>query len=275
MNVEPWSTITTGESGRRAKAVQYLLKARGQNLAVDGQYGPQTASRVSSFQGSKGLPKTGTVTPDTWIHLVVATKSGDKGDAVRALQAMGLVLSPGESALAVDGQFGSKTRERVLGFQELWGLSQDGIAGRETWSFVTADGTPWPLVKVGQKTFANFRVPIVQHLLRHRGSTIAADGDYGKKTGEAVRQFQMTLRAHDISTTVGQLDWPALLTKVLPGEKGEHVKAVQSAFEGLAVDGSYGPATLARVVDLQQVFGGVDGVVDEQTWRAIIGPVFD
>lgn len=275
MNVEPWSTISAGEGGRRARAVQYLLRAHGYSLAVDGAYGPITANRVSLFQTSLGEPASGQVTPVTWIALVVSSSLGDSGDAVRALQALGLVLMPDQSALTVDGSYGPATRARVRGFQELWGLTHDGIAGRETWSFATADGFPWPLVKMGHNSGSNFRVPIVQHLLRHHGSSIVADGVYGPLTGEAVRQFQLTLRAQYISTTVGQLDWPELIVQVNPGDSGEHVKAVQSFYPGLVVDGVYGPLTQARVVSTQEVFGGHDGIVETQTWRAIIGPLFE
>ncbi|MFV0451732.1 MAG: peptidoglycan-binding domain-containing protein [Propioniciclava sp.] len=275
MNVEPWSTISTGETGRRARAIQYLLRAHGQGLAPDGVYGPVTAAAVSSFQASRGQAATGMVTPETWPALVIVTSLGDSGDAVRGLQSLGLMFMPDMPELSVDGAYGPLTRGRVREYQEVWGLTQDGIAGRETWSFGTADGFPWPLVKVGQSTATNRRVPIVQHLLRHRGATIVADGSYGPLTGEAVRQFQLGLRAQYVSTTVGQLDWPELIIEVRPGEVGEHVKAVQSALPGLTVDGVYGPLTRAQVDIAQEIFGGADGVVEEQTWRVLIGPVFE
>lgn len=278
MNVEPWSTVSIGDPDqRRVRGLQYLLRSHGHAVAPDGVFGPATQAGVTAFQAGHGLTVDGIVGPNTWASLVVTTSLGSTGDAVRGVQSLGLMTMPDEPLLAVDGAYGPMTRDRVLAFQSVWGLTQDGIAGRETWSFGTASGVPllWPLAKVGQDTESNFRVPIVQHLLRAHGATIVADGSYGPLTGEAVRQFQLTLRALYISTTVGQLDWPELIISVAPGDTGEAVKAVQSAFGDLAVDGIYGPLTQARVEGLQEVFGGAGGLVDDQTWRVIIGPVFE
>ncbi|QLQ16896.1 MAG: peptidoglycan-binding protein [Micropruina sp.] len=275
MNVEPWSTVDSGEVSDRVRAIQYLLRARGHTVAADGHFGPATQAAVHAFQSARGLPSTGKVDPPTWIKLVVVTHVGATGDAVRAVQVLGLRTIPDEENLAVDGVFGAATKARVRKFQQTWGLTDDGIAGREVFSFATAAPFPWPLVKVGQTTATNFRVPIVQHLLRHHGSSIVADGAYGPLTGNAVWHWQQTQRATEISTTVGQLDWPALVATVHPGDHGEKVKAVQCALPGLTVDGVYGPVTKAAVEDLQQMFGGNAGIVDLQTWRAIIGPVFE
>ena len=275
MNVEPWDTIGVGAEGPRVRALQYLLRSAGFALAVDGDFGPGTRARVQDFQHSRGLPVTGALDPITWPHLVTATSLGSTGDAVRGLQSLGLVLIPDQPPLVVDGSFGMATEGRVRSFQESWGLTPKGGAGRAVWSVATAAHWPGPLVKVGAVTATNFRVPIVQHLLRAHGATLVADGIVGPITGEAVRQFQLSLRPTHISTTVGQLDWPNLIITVHPGGTGEAVKAVQSAYPDLEVDGEYGPLTRARVDQTQEVFGGADGVVDHQTWRAIIGPVFE
>ncbi len=53
--------------------------------------------------------------------------SGNKGDAVRALQ---LLLG----GLAVDGVFGQKTQDAVQKFQSSHGLAVDGIVGQKTWA---------------------------------------------------------------------------------------------------------------------------------------------
>ena len=90
---------------------------------------------MSAVQNAAGVPADGIVGPQTWPHLVISTQNGSTGDAVRAVQQFGLVPSPGLDPLVVDGDFGPITEERVRFFQESWGLTQDGIAGRETWSF--------------------------------------------------------------------------------------------------------------------------------------------
>jgi peptidoglycan hydrolase-like protein with peptidoglycan-binding domain len=60
-----------------------------------------------------------------------------------------------------------------------------------------------------------------------------------------------------------------------PGSDGDAVRRVQRALRrtanlGVAVDGSYGPATEAAVKDFQQGAGlSVDGIVGPATWNAL------
>jgi peptidoglycan hydrolase-like protein with peptidoglycan-binding domain len=273
MNLEPWSTVTLGAAGERVRAIQFLLRAHGHVLVVDGAFGPVTAGAVSALQTTEGLPADGVIGRDTWVRLVVPISLGSVGDAVRALQQFWVF----EYEPVVDGQYGPVTRNHVLAFQEAWGLTVDGATGQETWSFKVADPLPWPLVKPGATTATNYRVPIVQHLLRAHGAGIAPDGSYGPATGEAVRQFQMTLRALYISTIVGQLDWPALCVTTQLGAAGEAVRAAQVALNAhghaLTVDGAFGPLTDAAARDFQETYSPpVDGVFGPLTWRAAILP---
>ena len=280
MNVEPWGTTGPGASTAVVPAIQYLLRAHGHNVVVDGNYGPATTAAVIAVQNAAGAPSDGIVGPQTWPHLVVATQNGSTGDAVRAVQQFGLVSSPGIPPLVVDGSFGPVTEERVRFFQESWGLTQDGIAGREAWSFFSTfqpGPRPWPLVKVGATQTTNWRVLAAQHLLRFRGATIAADGAFGPLSGAAARTFQLTLRATFISTTIGQLDWPSLIETVQMGDSGEAVRAAQTLLPGsLTVDGDFGPLTDAATRQFQQVFlPPADGIVGPETWHALTLRLFD
>ncbi|WP_426319974.1 peptidoglycan-binding domain-containing protein [Microbacterium sp. E-13] len=110
MNVEPWSIVGQGSSAAIVPGIQYLLRARGHAVVVDGMYGPATAAAVTAFQTAQGIPADGTVGPVTWPRLVVAVQQGSTGDAVRAVQQFGLLRSPGEDPLVVDGDFGPVTR---------------------------------------------------------------------------------------------------------------------------------------------------------------------
>lgn len=284
MNVEPWSTVGPGSSAAIVPGIQYLLRAHGHAVAVDGVYGPATAAAVTAFQTAQGVPADGIVGPVTWPRLVIAVHQGSSGDAVRAVQQFGLQRSPGEDPLVVDGSFGPLTKERVEFFQESWGLALDGVAGRETWSFFSTfvpGERPWPLVKQGSTQATNWRVLAAQHLLRARGATIAADGAFGPLSGQAAREFQQTLRAVEISTTLGQLDWPSLVMTVALGDgpegpEGEAVRAVQTLLAGLTVDGDFGPLTDAAVREFQQLFSPpADGIVGAQTWHTLTLRLFD
>jgi peptidoglycan hydrolase-like protein with peptidoglycan-binding domain len=280
MNVEPWGTTGPGASTPVVPAIQYLLRANGHAVVVDGAYGAATTAAVTAVQNAAGVPADGIVGPATWPHLVISTHNGSTGDAVRAVQQFGLVPSPGIPPLVVDGAYGPLTAERVQFFQESWGLTQDAIAGRETWSFLSAlqpGPRPWPLVKVGATQATNWRVLAAQHLLRFRGATIAADGAFGPLSGEAVRTFQMTLRATFISTTLGQLDWPALISTVHLGDTGDAVRAAQTLLPGsLTVDGVFGPLTDAAARQFQGMFAPpADGIVGPVTWHALTQRLFD
>ena len=95
MNVEPWGTTGPGASTLVVPAIQYLLRAHGHAVVVDGAYGPATTAAVSAVQSAAGVPADGIVGPQTWPHLVISTQNGSTGDAVRAVQQFGLVPSPG------------------------------------------------------------------------------------------------------------------------------------------------------------------------------------
>jgi peptidoglycan hydrolase-like protein with peptidoglycan-binding domain len=82
-SISPWPVVKSGSHGHPIKTLQYLLRARGQSVAVDGVFGPDTAAAVKAFQTSHGLTADGIVGPVTWAALVVQVKKGSRGDAVR------------------------------------------------------------------------------------------------------------------------------------------------------------------------------------------------
>ena len=277
MNVEPWIELRQGASGDAVRGAQHLLRAHGAGIAADGSFGPATDTAVRAFQTAKGLPADGVVGPITWGRLVIETSRGSTGEAVRGVQSFGLVLIPGQSPLVVDGSYGPETESRVRTFQGLWGLASDGIAGRNTWSYLGADKrTVWPLVRPGATQSTNFRVRTVQFLLLARGFNVAADGIYGPQTAEAVRQFALSQRAGDVDNVVGNLTWPALVVQVARGSTGDAVRAVQVLFPSLTLDGDFGPETEAAVEKFQEHWGlARDGIVGPITWRTLVIPKFD
>lgn len=275
MNLFPWTTVSSGETSERVSAIQYLLRAHGHQLNVDGAYGPATVKAVKALQAASGLTTDGVVGPKTWPKLVRTISIGSTGEAVLALQVGGLATPPWDGPLDVDGVFGPETKERVEGFQYNWGLTRDGAVGPETWSFATTEDGPWPLVKVGATQESNWRVRSVQHLLRAHGASIVADGSYGPLSGEAMKFFQLGLRATEISTTCGQLDWPELALTVSPGDSGEAVRAVQWLLPDLTTDGLFGPKTESAVRAFQDKFlPTTDAIVGPMTWWALVVPAY-
>ena len=50
-NISPWPVVQSGSNGHPIKTLQYLLRARGHSVAVDGVFGPQYRSRGESVSG--------------------------------------------------------------------------------------------------------------------------------------------------------------------------------------------------------------------------------
>ncbi|MGP1386949.1 MAG: peptidoglycan-binding domain-containing protein [Thainema sp.] len=145
-----------GRSGDAVENVQSLLQEQGfYNGVIDGIYGSRTASSVITFQRSRNLSADGIVGENTWEALLDAYNRtspdigesavteyspataptlayGTRGPAVEAVQAF--LKENNYYAGAVDGIYGSSTREAVLAFQGPYvNLSADGIVGENTW----------------------------------------------------------------------------------------------------------------------------------------------
>src|SRR5271165_938630 len=100
-------------------------------LAVDGDFGPQTAGAVRAFQTKHGLAVDGKVGNQTWPALIIQVSTGSTGDAVSAVQSQ---IRSRSGWLTVDGIFGPETDSAVRGFQSFCELSVDGIVGPATWN---------------------------------------------------------------------------------------------------------------------------------------------
>src|SRR6266702_708013 len=136
---------------------------------------------------------------------------------------------------------------------------------------------PWPVVQQGSQ---GHPVPALQYLLRDRGHHVTVDGIFGPKTEAAVEEFQHAdqLRVDGI---VGPQTWGALVIVVASGSTGDAVRGVQEEFRfralsgdparALAVDGVFGPKTMAAVLGFQRALGiTADGIVGPVTWRALV-----
>ncbi|MFD6907936.1 peptidoglycan-binding protein [Streptomyces sp. NPDC060077] len=137
-----YSTLRTGSTGAQVSAAQWLLNSQGFDAgAVDGEFGPGTASAVRSFQSARGLSVDGAVGARTWTGLLSAgsrpvIQQGSSGEAVQRLQrALTAALARTVSA---DGVFGPGTAQAVRDYQSSRGLSADGVVGPATWSALQA-----------------------------------------------------------------------------------------------------------------------------------------
>jgi len=139
--ISAFPVVRRGDQEHPVQTLQYLLRARGHAVVVDGVFGAATEAAVRAFQQEKGLAVDGIVGPNTWSALIVTVKQGSHGDAVRGVQEefqfRNLSGDPSKG-LAVDGIFGAKTDAAVRGFQQalhadVASVTVDGIVGPVTW----------------------------------------------------------------------------------------------------------------------------------------------
>jgi peptidoglycan hydrolase-like protein with peptidoglycan-binding domain len=128
--------VKEGDKNHPVETLQYLLRAHGDTVIVDGIFGVKTDAAVRTFQRSTNLAVDGLVGLHTWSALLVQVSQGSTGDAVRGVQEefqyRNLSGDPSQG-VQVDGVFGPKTDAAVRGFQQALGLVVDGIVGPLTW----------------------------------------------------------------------------------------------------------------------------------------------
>ena len=166
----PGSPLRRGSSGPNVVIVQVSLNRISQNYpaipklaAVDGIFGSRTEESVRRFQQIFGLSPDGIVGPATWYALVRTytavtqlselrsqgqrfyainwnptgvLQEGSTGEQVRYLQYMLSVLSQYIQTippLAIDGIYGSATRDAVYAAQRRFGLPLTGRVDDVTW----------------------------------------------------------------------------------------------------------------------------------------------
>ena len=165
-----------------------------------------------------------------------ALRTGSRGRSVAQLQTALNRISqnfPAIPKLAVDGIFGSGTERAVRVFQQVFGLTEDGIVGRQTWYAVER-------VFVGVLRLSELR-------------------SLGLRYEDLGWEFPEPLRAGDRGDKVSQLQF--MLAVV-----GQFVQEVPV----ISVDGIFGPLTRDAVVAFQRYEGfPTTGEADDRTWDAL------
>ena len=222
-------------------------------------------------------------------------KLGSTGDDVKVLQSL-LNYLPASIAgpdLVVDGSFESKTEAAVKMFQTYFGLSADGIVGKNTFLYL---GQPTGSFAVGpvfgsrtlKKGVTGRDVWILQNRLASTAKKYAtalggpADSVFGTKTEDAVKLFQgdngLTADGIVADATFYQLYLHTFMGGRLlqrsrtDRNKGFDVfflqtKLVDEGFSPGTIDGMFGSLTDAAVKKFQMSVGiTADGVVGQATY---------
>lgn len=242
---ESYSTLRYLDNGSAVLSLQQALNQLGYSTGgADGKYGPATKEAVEQFQRNNNLKVDGiagnatqtllyqltggasaTPAPDSGSSSSGSTtgglfsgnyatlKYGSRGDRVSVLQKA--LNDLGFNAGSVDGNFGLGTQKAVTSFQKSAGLTQDGLAGRNTLTALeravsggtvvtpapdTSTPTPSPTPNANgwvipsrtlRKGYTGDDVKSVQSRLQELGYyTGSVDGNYGSGTMAAVKAFQ-------------------------------------------------------------------------------------
>jgi peptidoglycan hydrolase-like protein with peptidoglycan-binding domain len=139
--LQPWPLVRRDDKAHPVPSLQYLLRERGHEITVDGDFGRETDAAVRAFQNENRLAVDGIVGPLTWQALIVTVRRPDEGEAVKAVQEefqfRNLSGDPDQGP-RVDGIFGPVTERAVRAFQtgvraDEPAMAVDGIVGPMTW----------------------------------------------------------------------------------------------------------------------------------------------
>ena len=259
----PGSPIRQGDSGTAVFTLQRQLNRITKDypflglLTVDGVFGAKMAATVRAFQKQFNLTADGVVGRQTWYkisYIYVSVKDlaeltsegevssgtlsdgtwggtvlriGSTGSAVEQLQFWLNTLAQYTSSIpsvTVDGVFGSGTAAAVRAFQRKYGLTVDGVVGRDTWtelydqfrSIQSDNGTPNAYPGTALREGASGQnVRLVQFWLKiartvySNLNNITVDGKFGSATTAAVKRFQ-TYFGLTSDGVVGRTTWNKL-----------------------------------------------------------------
>lgn len=133
------SVLQKGSRGDEVKELQQNLTTLGYDTkGTDGIFGNDTEAAVIAFQKAYSLTADGKAGPATQSAIAKALDYHNKG--ILTVGSRGAKVSElqrnltklGYDTKGTDGIFGSNTKSAVIAFQRDYGLSQDGMAGKDT-----------------------------------------------------------------------------------------------------------------------------------------------
>ncbi|MDR2525379.1 MAG: peptidoglycan-binding protein [Oscillospiraceae bacterium] len=263
----PGRVLRRGSIGESVRDIQKMLRRINDNYPAipevtvgTGVFNTETENAVRAFQRTFGLTSDGIVGATTWYRISAIynavkhlseldsqgisagesralyseiLREGDRGFDVKTVQYYLDFLAlfhPALPRIAADGMFGSRTTAAVRAFQQAYGLTADGILGRNTWNMLQAvyeetyralpaatarDIYPGAALSAGD---TGTRVQLIQRWLNALAlrnptlPTVTVDGEFGAATKRAVSAFQSFAQI-PISGDVGPLTWNALLER--------------------------------------------------------------
>lgn len=218
---------------RAVKAFQKIF-----NLTQDGIVGKNTWYKLkyiySSVKGLSELYSEGITYSEAQRRFSRTLQQGSRGTEVQSLQyylAFIGFFNDSLPEISIDGIFGPATRNAVVAFQKYYGLTPDGIVGRDTWNKIQT--VYLSILNNLPKEYQSYSSLLYPGAVLSNGST-----------GKVVEQLQLYLR--------------------VIGQNNRNVPVIN-------VDGVYGNATANAVKAVQKLYGiEQTGVVGPATWNAIV-----
>ena len=208
------------------------------NLAVDGIVGKSTWYKVKQIYNAvkkvSELYSEGITMSEVERIFSTVLKRGDRGNEVRSIQYYLAFIGFFNNRLpeiAVDGIFGRATEDAVKAFQREYGLTVDGIVGRNTWYrlqdayFSILNSLPDEYRAYSSLLYPGYAlttgasgnvVTQLQTFLRtiaqndNRVPSVTVDGIFGDRTKAAVQAVQR-IRGLPDNGSVGPLTWNAIV----------------------------------------------------------------
>lgn len=251
------AAMKQGSRGSNVKQLQQNLIGLGYlEGSADGSYGSKTKAAVKEFQRDFGLSADG--------NAGEATQSALRSAVVRLQVELKLAgYAPGSA----DGSFGSKTRKALQTYQANNNLAQTGAADSATWAVINrfTDGMKVSALRKGS---SGTQVKYLQRALIGLGYLNGtADGQYGSKTAEAVRDYQ---RAYGLGVdgSAGKNTMTSIKNTIVALQSD----LTRKGYNANGTDGVFGGGTKSAVKAYQRAVGiTVTGIAGSKTMKKLYG----
>jgi len=248
-------------------------------------YGEVTEAAVKIYQRQNKLNQDGIVGAETLKAILdeeahyYTAQQGDSGTDITELQQRLYQLGYLAEESDITGNFGDKTLEAVMKFQQMNALEQDGKVGRKSMNLIYAEDVKPNMVAYGEKSEVVLKAQ--ERLYQLGYLTSKPDGTFGLGTSMAIKEFQARndlvvdgylgpgtrvilnsgdakpfgLRLGDQSETVTQVQkllnkWGYLPSGNITGYYGDATQQAVKDFQkrnDLDDDGSVGALTMAKL----------------------------
>lgn len=249
------AAMKQGSKGTTVKQLQQNLIGLGYlDGTADGSYGSKTRKAVEGFQAEFGLKADGTAGEATQTAIY---------NAVVRLQVE--LKNAGYAPGTADGHFGSKTRAALEKFQRDEELEVTGEMNKATWAAMDRSSMG---IRGGAAARTAEQIKRMQQALIGLGYlNDKADGVYGSKTREAVRQYQ---KAYGLTAdgSAGSKTMTSLKNTVTALQSDLARKGYYSG----KIDSSFGSGTQAAVKAYQKKNGlNQTGIAGASTMKKLYG----